>query len=83
MRIETVEPPRYLCWTWTPVARGAASRSPTSSCGPSGPSCRAPTAERTSTYSRAASRSRPDFDMNSGGWDGDVLPALRKHLGEG
>jgi len=22
------------------------------------------------------------FGMNSGGWDGDILPALRRHLGE-
>ncbi len=82
MRIEAVEPPRYLCWTWTPV--------------PEVPVALAETVLRTEWALVPRADGGTDlhlyesgfteptgFDMNSGGWDGDVLPALRKHLGEG
>ena len=81
MRIEIVEPPRYLCWTWTPV--------------PEVPVALAETVLRTEWTLVPRADGGTDlhlyesgftepkgFDMNSGGWDGDVLPALRKHLGE-
>lgn len=81
MRIEAVEPPRYLSWTWTPL--------------PEVPVAAAETVLRTewTLVPRAdggtdlhlfeSGFTEPEgFAMNSGGWDGDVLPALRRHLGE-
>lgn len=81
MRFEAVEPPRYLCWTWTPV--------------PEVPVTEAETVLRTEwtlvpredggtdVHLFESGFSEPTgFGMNSGGWDGDVLPALRRRLGE-
>ena len=81
MRIEIVEPPRYLCWSWTPapevpvalaevVLRTEWTLVPRSDGG-------------TDLHLYESGFTEPGgFEMNSGGWDGDVLPALRKHLGE-
>ena len=81
MRFEAVEPPRYLCWTWTPV--------------PEVPLAEAETVLRTEWTLVPREDGGTDlhlfesgfteptgFGMNSGGWDGDILPALRRHLGE-
>jgi uncharacterized protein YndB with AHSA1/START domain len=81
MRIEAVEAPRYLCWTWTPV--------------PDVPVAEAETVLRTEWALVPRADGGTDlhlfesgfteptgFAMNSGGWDGDVVPALRRHLGE-
>jgi uncharacterized protein YndB with AHSA1/START domain len=81
MRFEAVEPPRYLCWVWTPV--------------PDVPVSEAETVLRTEWALVPREDGGTDlhlfetgfieptgFGMNSGGWDGDVLPALRRHLGE-
>ena len=61
MRFEAVEPPRYLCWTWTPVPDVPLAEAETRCCAPSGPSSRARTAAPTSTCSRAASPSPTGF----------------------
>jgi uncharacterized protein YndB with AHSA1/START domain len=81
MRFEAVEPPRYLCWAWTPV--------------PDVPVSEAETVLRTEWVLVPREDGGTDlhlfetgfteptgFGMNSGGWDGDVLPALRRRLGE-
>ena len=81
MRFEAVEPPRYLCWTWTPV--------------PEVPLAEAETVLRTEWTLVPREDGGTDlhlfesgfteptgFGMNSGGWDSDILPALRRHLGE-
>jgi uncharacterized protein YndB with AHSA1/START domain len=81
MRFEAVELPRYLCWTWTPV--------------PEVPLAEAETVLRTEWTLVPREDGGTDlhlfesgfteptgFGMNSGGWDGDILPALRRHLGE-
>ena len=81
MRFEAVEPPRYLCWSWTPV--------------PEVPLATATTVLRTEWTLVPREDGGTDlhlfesgfteptgFGMNSGGWDGDILPALRRHLGE-
>jgi uncharacterized protein YndB with AHSA1/START domain len=81
MRFEGVEPPRYLCWTWTPV--------------PDVPLAQATTVLRTEWTLVPREDGGTDlhlfesgfteptgFGMNSGGWDDDILPALRRHLGE-
>jgi uncharacterized protein YndB with AHSA1/START domain len=81
VRIEAVEAPRYLAWSWTPhrdVRLADASE-----------------VLRTEWYVGAAEGggtalelletgfTGPDeFRDNSSGWDSDVLPALRKLLGE-
>jgi uncharacterized protein YndB with AHSA1/START domain len=81
MRFEAVEPPRYLCWTWTPL-----------------PEVRLAEAETvlrtewtlvpredggTDLHLFESGFTEPTgFGMNSGGWDSDILPALRRHLGE-
>ena len=79
--IEAVEPPRYLCWTWTPS--------------PEVPVAEAEQVLRTEWtlvpredggtdlhLFESGFTGPKDFGMDSGGWDGDVVPALRKHLGE-
>src|SRR5262245_20662755 len=81
MRIEAVEPPRYLSWSWTPVVDT--------------PVAEAGTVLRTEWtlvprddggtdlhLFETGFTGPDDFEANSGGWDGDVLPALRRHLGE-
>jgi uncharacterized protein YndB with AHSA1/START domain len=81
MRIEAVEPPRYLCWTWTPAPGVAVAD--------------ADQVLRTewTLVPRADGGTdlhlletgftdATEFGQNSGGWDGDVLPGLRRHLGE-
>lgn len=81
MRFEAVEPPRYLCWTWTPV--------------PDVPLAQATTVLRTEWTLVPREDGGTDlhlfesgfteptgFGMNSGGWDDDILPTLRRHLGE-
>ena len=81
MRFEAVEPPRYVCWTWTPV--------------PEVPVAAAGEVLRTEWtlvpredggtdlhLFESGFVDAEDFESNSGGWDGDVLPALRTHLGE-
>ena len=81
MRFEAVEPPRYLCWSWTPV--------------PAVPLAEAQTVLRTEwtlvprddggtdLHLFESGFTEPNgFGQNSGGWDGDILPALRRHLGE-
>ena len=81
MRFEAVEPPRYLCWTWTPV--------------PDVLLAQATTVLRTEWTLVPREDGGTDlhlfesgfteptgFGMNSGGWDDDILPTLRRHLGE-
>jgi uncharacterized protein YndB with AHSA1/START domain len=82
MRIEAVEAPHYLCWSWTPV--------------PDVPIDEAAEVLRTEWVLVERSDGGTDvhlfesgfdgpeaFGLNSGGWDGDVVPALRRHLAEG
>jgi uncharacterized protein YndB with AHSA1/START domain len=81
MRIEAVEPPRYLCWSWAttpdvPVAdadqvlRTEWTLVPREDGG-------------TDLHLFESGFTGPkDFQSNDGGWDGDVIPGLRKHLGE-
>jgi uncharacterized protein YndB with AHSA1/START domain len=81
MRIETVEAPRYLCWSWTPA--------------PGVPLAEATQVLRTEWtlvpredggtdlhLFESGFTDATEFGQNGGGWDDDVLPGLRKHLGE-
>ncbi|HEY6571049.1 MAG TPA: SRPBCC domain-containing protein [Candidatus Limnocylindrales bacterium] len=81
MRIEAVEPPRYLCWSWATV--------------PDVPVADADQVLRTEWtlvpredggtdlhLFESGFTGPKDFESNDGGWDGDVIPGLRKHLGE-
>jgi uncharacterized protein YndB with AHSA1/START domain len=81
MRIEAVEPPAYLAWTWAPE--------------PDVPLERAEQVLRTEWVLVARDdggtdlhlfesgfRGPRDHELNEQGWDGDVLPGLRRHLGE-
>jgi len=81
IRVEVVEPPVYLAWRWTTQQDA--------------PIDAANEVLRTEwAFERRADGGTdlhlletgfigPDeFDANSGGWDGDVLPALRRLLGE-
>jgi uncharacterized protein YndB with AHSA1/START domain len=81
MRIDVVEPPTYLAWTWTPV--------------PDVPIADATvllhtqwSLERRDDGGTTLSLLETGFTepegygMNDGGWDGNVIPALRRVLGE-
>ena len=81
MRIDAVEPPRYLCWSWTPVSDVPVAEAdqvlrtewtlvPRDDGG-------------TDLHLFESGFAGPkDFESNGRGWDGDVLPGLRKRLGE-
>jgi uncharacterized protein YndB with AHSA1/START domain len=81
VRIEAVEPPTYLAWTWTPV--------------PDVPIAEAPELLHTEWALEARPDGGTDLHLletgftgpdnhrlNDGGWDADVIPALRRVLGE-
>jgi uncharacterized protein YndB with AHSA1/START domain len=81
VRIEVVEPLTYLAWRWTPTRDTALSAA--------AEVLRTEWAfERredggTDLHLLETGFIGPDeFGSNSGGWDGDVLPALRRLLGE-
>jgi uncharacterized protein YndB with AHSA1/START domain len=81
MRIEAVEPIEYLAWTWATV--------------PETPLTEAEQVLHTEWHFEPRDdggtnlhlletgfRGPKDHSQNSDGWDSDVLPALRRHLGE-
>lgn len=81
MRIEAVEPIEYLCWTWATVADE--------------PLAEAREVLRTEWHLEPLEdggtnlhlletgfRGPDGHRLNEAGWDSDVLPALRRHLGE-
>lgn len=81
VRIEAVEPIRYLAWRWTPEP-GATLES-------------AREVSRTEWLFvprddggtdlhlfESGFRGPREHEMNSSGWDGEVVPALRRVLGE-
>lgn len=82
-RFEAVEPPHYLCWRWVVVTDvrvddaepGQILRTEWTL---------APRADGGTDLSLFESGFTDDhgFGMNDGGWDGDVIPGLRKLLGE-
>jgi len=85
VRFEAVEPPHYLCWTWV-----TSTDLPVSEAGPDVEVLCTEwfLAERDDggTDLRLVERgfAGPEgFAANDGGWDGDVVPGLRRHLGEG
>lgn len=83
-RFEAVEPPRYLCWTWVPE-----TDLPVSQARPDTEMLRTewflePREDGGTTLRllETGFAGPEGFGMNDGGWDGDVVPGLRKHLGE-
>ena len=83
-RFEAVEPPHYLCWRWVVVqdvrVDDAAPMQVLRTEWFLAPRDDGGTDLRLVESGFAGPE---DFGMNDGGWDGDVVPGLRRHLGEG
>jgi uncharacterized protein YndB with AHSA1/START domain len=83
-RFEAVEPPSYLCWSWVTVPDVRVADAEAGAEVLRTEWVLTPTADGGTELSLFESGfAGPEgFAMNSGGWDGDILPALRRLLGE-
>jgi uncharacterized protein YndB with AHSA1/START domain len=82
-RFEAVEPPHYLCWRWAVVTdvRVEDAR-PDQVLRTEWVLARREDGGTDLSLLESGFTDDHGFAMNDGGWDGDVVPGLRKHLGE-
>ena len=81
VRIEAVEPPTYLSWTWTPVPEVGLDEA--SELLHTEWALEARDDGGTDLHLLETGFADPeDYRLNDAGWDSDVIPALRRVLGE-